>query len=148
MTSTMTFKKSIFVDSSAWISLGVESDINHQKAVLIFSSFDKRTKLYISTFILNETITKLRKILGQDEAFIIYKKWKEKEKNKFLYILPVDNIIIEYGIELMQNHPTPNTFSLTDATNIILTQQYKIPTLFSFDKDFRKLKIPNITIIP
>lgn len=141
-------KQSIFVDSSAWISLVVTSDINQQKAKSIFSSFDKRTILYISTFILNETITKLRKILGQDKAYIIYKKWREKEKKKFLYILPVDKDIVEDGIELMQSHPTPNTFSLTDATNIVLTRRYKIPTLFSFDKDFKKLKTPNLVILP
>lgn len=148
MTSTMTHKRFLFVDSSAWISSAVTTDINHQKAKSIFSLFDKRTILCISTFILNETITKLRKILGQAEAYIIYKKWEEKEKKKFLYILPVDRDIMEEAIDLMQKHPTPNTFSFTDATNIILMKQNKIPTLFTFDKDFKKLKISHLSIIP
>ncbi len=139
---------SVFVDSSAWISLVVETDNNFQKAVSIFSSFDTETRLYISFFIVNETITKIRKILGQEKADVMYKEWKEKEKKKFLYILPVDRDIMESGIELMQKHPTPNTFSLTDATIIVLMKQYKIPTLFSFDKDFKKLIIPNMVILP
>ena len=97
---------SVFVDSSAWISLVVETDNNFQKAVSIFSSFDTETRLYISFFIVNETITKIRKILGQEKADVMYKEWKEKEKKKFLYILPVDRDIMESGIELMQKHPT------------------------------------------
>lgn len=144
----MTENTSVFVDSSAWISLVVATDTNFKKALSIFSSFDTTTKFYISTFIINETITKIRKILGQEKAYATYKKWKEKEKKKFLYILPVDRNIMESGIELMRNYPTPNTFSLTDATNIVLMKKYKIPTLFSFDRDFKKLKIRHFSVIP
>lgn len=144
----MTKNRSVFVDSSAWISLVVATDISYQKTVSIFSSFDIKTKLYISTLIINETITKIRKILGQQKAYVMYKEWKKKEEKKFLHILPVDRNIIEDGIELMQSHPTPTTFSLTDATNIILMQQYNIPVLFSFDRDFRKLKIPELVLLP
>lgn len=139
---------SVFVDSSAWISLVVETDTNYQQALSIFTSIDTKTKLYISTFIVTETITKIRKILGQQKAYEIYKKLKEKEKKRYLQIFSVDKEIMEEGIELMQKHPTPNTFSLTDATNIVLMRQYKIPTLFTFDHDFKKLKIPTLHIFP
>lgn len=148
MISMMTNNKSVFVDSSSWISFVVSSDSNYRKALSIFSSIDSKTKLYISTFIISETITKIRKILGQEKAFDVYQKWKEKEKKKLLHILPVDINILEDGISFMQNHPTPNTFSLTDATNIVLMKYYKIPVLFSFDHDFRKLKIPNLHLLP
>src|SRR3989337_1639690 len=95
MISTMTKNRSVFVDSSAWISFVVATDTNFQKAVAIFSSFDTKAKLYISLFIINETVTKIRKILGQEKAYVMYKKWKEKEKKKYLYILPVDRNITE-----------------------------------------------------
>lgn len=144
----MTDIKFLFVDSSAWISLVVINDINHQKTVSIFSSFNIKTKLYISFFIINETITKIRKILSQGKASELFNQYKKLEKDKFLVILPIDRNIIEKGVTLLHKHPTPNTFSLTDATNIVLMEKYHIPTLFSFDRDFKKLKIPHLSLLP
>ncbi|MBI5452344.1 PIN domain-containing protein [Candidatus Gottesmanbacteria bacterium] len=144
----MTHKRFLFVDSSAWISSVITTDTNHQKAAAIFSSFDIKTRLYISFFIISETITKIRKLLGQSKAYDLYNQFSDLEKGKSLSILPVDRNAIEKAILIMNKYPTPNTFSLTDATNIILMQQYKIPTLFSFDKDFKKLKIPSLCILP
>lgn len=144
----MTDIKFLFVDSSAWISLVVINDINHQKAVSIFSSFNTKIKLYISFFIINETITKIRKILSQEKTSELFNQYKKLEKDKFLFILPIDRNIIEKGVTLLRKHSTPNTFSLTDATNIVLMEKYHIPTLFSFDRDFKKLKIPHLSLIP
>lgn len=144
----MTDIKFLFVDSSAWISLVVTNDINHQKAVSIFSSFNTKIKLYISFFIINETITKIRKIFRQEKASELFNQYKKLEKDKFLTILPIDRNIIEKGVALLRKHPTPNTLSLTDATNIVLMEKYHIPTLFSFDRDFKKLKIPHLSLIP
>ncbi|MBI2612012.1 PIN domain-containing protein [Candidatus Gottesmanbacteria bacterium] len=140
--------KTVFVDSSAWISFNVASDTNYQRSVSIFSSFDLKTKAYISLFILNETITKIRKILGQEKASVLYSQFIKLEKEKSLIILPVDRRVIEKSFKLLEQHPSPNTFSLTDATNIIFCQEYKIPTLFTFDRDFKKLKIPQLNLIP
>ena len=144
----MTDKTFLFVDSSAWISLVAINDINHQKAVSVFSSFNTKTKLYISFFIINETITKIRKIFSQEKASELFNQYKKLEKEKFLTILPVDRNIIEKGVALLSKHPTPNTFSLTDATNVVLMEKYHIPTLFSFDRDFKKLKTPYLSILP
>lgn len=144
----MIHKRFLFVDSSAWISSLITTDTNHQKAAAIFSSFDIKTRLFISFLIINETITKIRKLLGQSKAYDLYNQFSNLEKGKSLIILPVDRNAMEKAIILMNKFPTPNTFSLTDATNIVLTQQYKISTLFSFDRDFRQLKIPNLAIIP
>lgn len=143
----MTDNQTIFIDSSAWISYSIINDSNHHKAESIFLSIKPRP-LFISFFIISEVVTKLRKIVGQKEAYLVFKQFRKLEKKKRLIILPVDRNAIEKAILLMKKYPTPNTFSLTDATNIVLMQQYKIQTLFSFDKDFKKLKIPSLHILP
>lgn len=140
--------QSVFIDSSAWISYAVSNDSNHEKAELIYSSAQLKSNLYISIFIISETITKIRKILGQKEATIIYQQFQKLEAKKRLTILSVNRDTTKDAFVLLQKYPTPNTFSLTDATNIVLMKRYKIPVLFSFDRDFRKLKIPNLLILP
>ena len=144
----MIHNKSLFVDSSSWISLVVKTDSNFQKAASVFSSFDNKTTLYISTLIVIETITKIRKMLGQEKANSLFNQFKHWEKSRSLIIFDISREIINQSIVLLQQHPTPNTFSLTDATNIVLMKQYKIPVLFSFNKDFKKLKIPHISFLP
>lgn len=144
----ITHRQYLFVDSSSWISLLVKTDTNYQKATSIFSSFDTKTTLYISSFIINETITKIRKLLGQEKAFSLFKQFIGLEKEGSLVLLAVDRNVIAEAMTLLQKYPTPNTFSLTDATNIILCQKHKISTLFSFDKDFKRLKIPHLTLLP
>lgn len=144
----MTDHQTVFIDSSVWISYVVINDSNHEKAAAIFPSFNTKSNLFISVFIISETITKIRKILGQKKADALYKQFQKLEKKKRLTILVVNRDIIEKGVALLQKYPTPNTFSLTDATNIILCKQFAIPTLFSFDRDFKKLKIPDLTILP
>lgn len=140
--------KSVFIDSSAWISYIVTTDINHHRATNIFFSPQLKSALFISTFIISETITKIRKILGQKSATALYKQFLKSEKKKRLTILTIDRKIIEEAILLLQKYPTPNTLSLTDATNIILMQKYNISVLFSFDRDFKKLKIHHLSILP
>ncbi|MBI4066754.1 type II toxin-antitoxin system VapC family toxin [Candidatus Gottesmanbacteria bacterium] len=144
----MTHKKYLFVDSSSWISLLVKTDTNYQKAKSIFSSFDTKTTLYISSFIINETVTKIRRMLGQTKAFSLYKLFIDWENEGSLMILPLERKSIDESMKLLQQHPIPNTLSLTDATNIVLMKKHHIPILFSFDRDFKKLKIPNITLPP
>ena len=144
----MTHRKHLFVDSSSRISFLVKTDTNYQKAKSIFSSFDAKTILYISSFIVNETITKIRKMLGQKEAFSLYKQFIVWEKEGSLVILSIEKESIDESMKLLQQHPTPNTLSLTDATNIILMKKHHIPTLFSFDQDFKKLKIPHLRVLP
>jgi len=140
--------KSVFIDSSAWISYIVTTDINHNKATNIFFSQQLKSALFISIFIISETITKIRKTLGQKSATMLYRQFLKAERKKRLTILSIDRKIIEEAILLLQKYPTPNTFSLTDATNIILMQKYNIPVLFSFDRDFKRFKARHLSILP
>ena len=87
-------------------------------------------------------------MLGQKEAFSLYKQFIVWEKEGSLVILSIEKESIDESMKLLQQHPTPNTLSLTDATNIILMKKHHIPTLFSFDQDFKKLKIPHLRVLP
>lgn len=139
---------STFIDSSAWISYVIPTDSNYQKAVLTFHSFGRKTKLYTSLFIIDETITKIRRALNQKEASRLYEQFKLLEKTKILTILPIDEEVVDKAVLLLEKYPTPNTFSLTDATSLVLIKKLKLHSLFSFDSDFKKIKSPGLRILP
>lgn len=144
----MTDLSSVFIDSSAWISYVIPTDSNYHKAVSVFQSFSSTTKLYTSIFILDEVITKIRRVLSQKEAYTFFRYLLKLERRKIVTILPVTKQTVQSAIKLLNNYPTPNTLSLTDATNVILCEKKKIAVLFTFDSDFRKLKRSGLTIIP
>jgi len=52
------------------------------------------------------------------------------------------------AMNLLRLYPTPNTLSLTDATNIILTKKHRIAFLFSFDKDFKRFSGNHFLCLP
>lgn len=140
--------KAFFIDSSAWISHVVAPDSNHSKAVEIFESFTFKTRLFTSLFIVDETISKIRKILDQNSASLLYLHLKKLVEKKRLTIFEVGKIELEKAMIILNKYPTPNTFSLTDATNIVLCQKHQIKGLFSFDSDFKKLKLPHFLVLP
>lgn len=138
----------VFIDSSAWISYVIPSDSNFHRAESIFKSFTKPIRLFTSLFIIDETLTRVRKLLDQTEASKLYRQFNYLKKERSLRILIIDEIIVDKAFNLLEKNPTPNTFSLTDATNVALAQKHHISNLFSFDSDFKKLKIPGLKIIP
>ena len=117
--TTNKFAESVFIDSSAWISFLIPTDSNNSRSYHIFRKFSANTKLFTSLFILDEVVTKLRRTLNQKEADKFYKRLKDLEKRKYIVILPVEISIVDKAFDLLNKHPTPNTFTLTDATNII-----------------------------
>lgn len=144
----MTDPPSVFIDSSAWISYVIPTDSNYHKAVSVFQSFLPTTKIYTSVFILDEVITKIRRVLSQKEADKFYRYLSQLERRRIVVVLPVAKRTVRSAIKLLNDYPTPNTFSLTDATNVVLTKKKKIAALVTFDSDFHKLKRSGLIIIP
>jgi len=138
---------SLFIDSSAWISFLIPTDSNYLKSVAIFQSFTKETRIFTSLFVIDEIITKIRRTLDQNETNKFYRQLTILEKKKAVRILAVGKAIVTQAINLLQKYPTPNTLTLTDATNIVLMKKFKISALFTFDRDFNKFKSPNLILI-
>lgn len=143
----MTTRDDIFVDSSAWISLTVEKDSNHEHAVHLFQSLSVTARLYTSTFIVDESVTKIRKLLGQQDAEVFFFDLLRQERRKSVHILPVTKSVILQSVQILSRHPTPNTFSLTDASIIVLMKRYTMSRLLTFDGDFKRFRT-EFQIIP
>ncbi|OGG03243.1 hypothetical protein A2W14_06995 [Candidatus Gottesmanbacteria bacterium RBG_16_37_8] len=139
---------SVFIDSSSWISFVIPTDSNYLRSLNIFQLFTKQTKIYTSLFIIDEIITKIRRVLDQNEADKLYRRLISLEKKRALNILAVSKGDVNSAMNLLRQYPTPNTLTLTDATNIVLIRKYKIETLFTFDLDFKKFSSPSLTLLP
>lgn len=130
----------IFLDSSFIISFAVESDENHDEAIILIEQENIwEQECYISNYIINEVIT----VIGNKSDVNLAKE---------TYYILQDNFTIldEHKIEnfndkVMDIYEEYDTkLSFTDSSILLLMEYYDINTLVSFDKGFKKNKEINL----
>ena len=131
----------IFLDSSFLVSLEVETDQNHEKAVKIRDEIieGKFSKIIISDYIFDETIT------------VTFSKTKELQKavlvgtnlRESVEIIKIDEEIFNSAWNLFKNQKE-TMFSFTDCTTLALMEKENIKNIATFDKDFKKIKEINV----
>ncbi len=126
-------KKSVFVDTSAWLALFFKSDKNHAKAAAIYEKINMAgLKLYTSDYVINETITFVMAKGGHKMSLSV---------GEALLTSPLIEVVFlnyEHLLSSWNNlKETPGKqLSLTDATSFRLIRYHKILQVFSFDRRF------------
>ena len=130
--------KKILVDTSFIVSLFRKNDENHDTAKENANIMEEN-KCYITNYVLNEVIT------------IISMKTKDIELTKKAYYFMIDNfnLINEYEtpnfnaqvMNLLEKY-NKNTFHLSfiDCSLILLSNEYRLDYLLTFDKWFNKVE--------
>ena len=125
----------IFVDTSGWVALFVESEENHKKAVALFEKIkNSKAQLYTSDYVIDETITttlargghKLSVLAGQ--ALF---------PSRIIKIISVCPDYLKPAWALYQKYDDKK-FSFTDVTSFVIAKDNHIQKVFSFDSDFSK----------
>lgn len=142
----LSFFRRVFIDTSAWLRIGLRKEYGYKEAVKLYKEIVTASKLYTSTYVIDEVLTRL--ITRQ--IFIEAKRFHERvyiaERNQALNIIRVDaeeEILKKawHYFEKFREH----RISFTDATTIAIIKQEKIDAVFSFDSDFTKI---GLQIIP
>ena len=122
-----------FIDTTFLLSLILENDENHEKAVRLVHKRILENDCYLSNFILNEVIT----IIGNQLDEIISQK---------VYQMIIDNFIIlnEYDVPEFKNTAMDlyvnfkTILSFTDCITIALMEHNNIKNLLTFNENFNK----------
>jgi len=131
----------IFLDSSFLVSVEVETDQNHEKAIkirdeIIEGKFDKTV---ISDYIFDETITvTFGKTKDLNKAVLVGSNLKKSAE-----MIKIDEKSFEEAWEIFKNQKD-TTFSFTDCTTVTLIKKENIANIATFDKDFKKIKGINV----
>lgn len=131
----------IILDSSFLVSVEVETDQNHERAVEIRNKIIKGDfgELFISDYIFDETVT------------VTFNKTKDLNKavevGEILMglteILKVEEKTLEETWKIFKNQKK-TMFSFTDCTILALMQEKGIKNLATFDEDFDKIEDINV----
>lgn len=129
----MTFRESVFVDTSAWVALVDRSDDFHTKAVSVYPSLLKSCRhLVTSNLVLAEAYVLIMSELGQRAALDFLKGVKGSPRVLLLYSdekieSEAEKILMKY-----EDHP----FSYADAVSFAMMKAEKVKQAFCFDKHF------------
>lgn len=141
-------KTKLFVDSSFWLALFNEEDALHQKSVS-FSQSKKfsRAVLFTSDYVIDETLTRLKKKVGAKEAFLLFESLQRKIKEDNLELIFTTRAVFNQAYKIFKNNPSPRSFSFTDASIVSIMKTHQIKSLLTFDQDFKEIR-PKVQVLP
>ena len=127
----MKIEKEIFIDTSAFIAIKVEDDINHKKAQQFLGVIkEKRLRLHTTNFVLDEVYTYFCKShavaiemaeLIMNNPLILLHRVAVEDENKAIEILKALK---------------DKDFSYTDSTSFAVMERLGIKIAFAFDDHF------------
>ncbi len=126
----------IFVDSSAWLAISDARDGNHPAAI----SFHIRLlegaagRLITSDYILDETLTLLRKRVGQELVKRFIAGVDSSPSVQRIWVTPAH---YQAALDLFLGQGS-KTWSFTDCTSFAIMHELGIRQAFTFDSDFRQ----------
>lgn len=125
----------IFVDTSAWVSLFVENDRNHEKAVSIFEDLKQsKIPIYTSDYIIDESITTILGRASHSQSVIAGDSLFTSKIISRVYVSPE---YFQRSWELYKKY-TDKEFSFTDVTSFTIMKDLNIRKVFSFDEEFEQ----------
>lgn len=126
-------RKTIFIDTGAFLALANLADQYHEAAVRCFETLRASSVLFVTTnFVLDETYTRLKKKAGLRVAVAFGEKIKSSRQ---IRIFSVEGTLEKMAWEIFQRY-SDQPFSYTDCTSFALMRRRKIREAFTFDKDF------------
>lgn len=128
--------KRIFIDTSAFLAVGDESDRHHEEAVL-FRDQELLPQNYelTTSYILDETLTLIRNRLGIPASIDFSKKIRQSQ---IVRVLSVPKEVEEKALDLFERYDD-KTFSFTDCVSFVVMQGMGIQTAFAFDQHFEQM---------
>ena len=126
----------IFVDTSAWVAISDARDGNHVRALGLQRELlsGKSGRLITTDFVLDETLTLIRKRSGADPVRRFLDGLEASASVQQIWITP-EHYRAARGLFLDQGQ---RFWSFTDCTSFVVMREFGISQAFSFDKDFRE----------
>jgi len=126
----------IFVDSSAWLAISDVRDGNHRAAIAFHSELVTGTagRLITSDYILDETLTLMRKRSGGDLVRRFASGLETSPSVQQIWVTPA-HYRMAFDLFLGQGD---RTWSFTDCTSFAIMRELGIVQAFTFDSDFRQ----------
>lgn len=124
----------ILFDTDAFVGWFWSKDAHHITAKRIFEKIkQERLRMVTTSWVVAETATVLSNRVDQQLACMYLKRIR---KAKFP-IIHIDESLQDEAAKLFEKQTRKRT-SMIDCGNVVVTQLFNIPTIFSFDKFYNR----------
>lgn len=129
----------VFIDTSAFIALLVESEINHKMVAKKYSDYRQQRDAFLtSDYVLDELFTRLLHYKLDLRKYI--EKLKSSIAKNEIAVLHIEEGLFEKALEIFLKF-SEHKISFTDATSYVLYKDFALDEIFTLDSDFKKLRI-------
>ena len=128
-------KEAIIVDTGYWIALFDRRDTNHAAAKRNSKTLLQNYRLYLTDFIIFETITYLNCSIGRHDLAL---RFLEKTKESTLTVVPADDGVKKEALELFTRY-SDKALSVTDFTSFVIMKEKGIQKYAGFDEHFKQM---------
>lgn len=134
---------SIFIDASAFIALLNRRDHFHREAIEISKVLVERGEALLTS---NYTLAETHTVLGSQMGFEIPSGFAQEMKAGDIGVLWVNEAIHNRGLEVFLSRDEPKDLSFFGCVDLAVMERFAIDRAFSFDRQFRGLGIPLVTL--
>lgn len=130
----------IFIDTSAWVALENKKDIHYKEAIAFKDEIkNKRSRLYTSNFVLDETYTLLLADVGYEKTIESAKRVRVLRNKGLLHVIQVTEDIEDSAWLIFERFNKDKFWSFTDCTSKAIMEMLDIKESFSFDRNFEQM---------
>lgn len=126
-----------FADTSGLVALAAPRDSRHALAAAWFRDSGARDGLVTSDYVLDETVTRLRRVAGHAAAVAVGHAIRSSTVARLVKLQPAD---LEAAWEIFMRYDDRD-LSFTDCTSVALVRRLGLKSVFGFDDDFAGLGI-------
>jgi len=128
-------KEAVIVDTGYWIALFDRRDTNHSIAKRNLETLLQDYRMYLTDFIVFETITYLSCSIGRHDLAM---RFLERRKGSMFTTIPVDESVKAEALELFKKY-SDKVFSVTDCASFSVMKRRGIQKYAGFDDHFRQM---------
>lgn len=128
-------KEAVIVDTGYWIALFDSRDTNHAVAKSNSKTLLQNYRLYLTDFIIFETITYLNCSIERHDLAL---RFLEKVKEPMLTIAPVDEDVKKEALELFKKY-SDKSLSVTDCASFVIMKEKGVQQYAGFDDHFKQM---------
>lgn len=129
----------IFIDTSAFVALLVESETDHKKVATIYLDYRQHRATFLtSDYVLDELFTRLLYYKLDIKKYI--EKLRSSIAKNEITVLHIDEGLFEKALDVFLKF-SDHKISFTDATSYILYKDFALDEIFTLDQDFKKMRV-------
>ena len=132
----------VFVDTSAFVSLLVKQDFQHDLVTEKHQGYLESHAIFLtSDYVLDELYTHLVYDLPANIVTSVIAHFDQKINTKDLRVLPIDETVFSQAKAALLKF-SEHKISFTDCNPAVLFKELNLDEIFTLDSDFKKLRLP------